>query len=438
MDVVQASIPLFFALIALELVVARIRGRRLYRLNDSIADLSLGTVSQLVGIFVALGTIAVYGWIQNNWSIQTLFDAPSWIERTPFPGRAGFPGVGLDGVALLAWSAVFLIDDLAYYWLHRLSHEVNVLWAGHVVHHSSEEYNLTVALRQSSLHGLFGWVFYMPLAFLGIPVVMWVVCHGLNLIYQFWIHTRGIGRLPAPLEAVLNTPSHHRVHHGVNPQYQDRNYAGVLIVWDRLFGTFEPEVEEPVYGITKPLASWNPVWANLHVFVDIVRNLRDTPGWRDRLRLMFGRPGWKPAALGPGDEPRPVSPETYRKFDPPTPAPLVRYAAAHFVVALAAGIPLLNAAGSLPAGQLAAGAFYLILTLSIVGAIFEVRAWAAVAEVARLGVLALVAGVLLVAGRGDPAWLAAALGGAIASIGWILRLRPAFVGSRESATARPA
>jgi sterol desaturase/sphingolipid hydroxylase (fatty acid hydroxylase superfamily) len=148
-DVVQASIPLFFALIGLELLVARVRRKRLYRLNDSVSDLSLGILSQLTGIFVAIGTIAVFGWVSAHWSVQQFTGVPDWISRTPFPGSASPIGFGLDVAALASWSAVFLVDDLAYYWLHRLSHEVNVLWAGHVVHHSSEEYNLTVALRTS-------------------------------------------------------------------------------------------------------------------------------------------------------------------------------------------------------------------------------------------------------------------------------------------------
>ncbi|MEO8453265.1 MAG: sterol desaturase family protein, partial [Gemmatimonadota bacterium] len=328
--------------------------------------------------------------------------------------------------ALASWVAVFLLDDLIYYWVHRKSHEVNILWAGHVVHHSSEEYNLSVALRQSSLHGLLTWIFYLPLALLGVPVVMWAICHALNLIYQFWIHTRGVRRLPRMLEAVLNTPSHHRVHHGVNPQYQDRNYAGVFIVWDRLFGTFEPEVEEPVYGITKPLASWNPVWANVHVFAEIGRDARAAAGWRDRLQIVFGHPGWKPASLGPSSVPQPVSAATFLKFEPPVPASLRTYGFIQFVIALVAALALLARASTLPTGQVFAAVFYLTLTLGNIGAILEGRSWAAVSEVARLTVLAVACGVLIALGRGPVEWLAAALALAIGSICAVLWLRPRF------------
>lgn len=171
----------------------------------------------------------------------------------------GFPGFATDIAALASWAVVFVLVDLAYYWSHRFAHEVNILWAGHVVHHSSEEYNLPVALRQSSLHGLMSWIFYMPLAAIGVPWRMFVTCNAINLVYQFWIHTRAVGQMGSLTEAVMNTPSHHRVHHGVNPKYQDKSYAGVFIVFDRWFWSFQAEEEEPVYGITKPLQSWNPL-----------------------------------------------------------------------------------------------------------------------------------------------------------------------------------
>ncbi len=428
MDVIQASIPLFFALIGLELLVARRTGRHLYRLNDSISDLSLGTVSQLVGIFVAIGTMVVYGAVEQAASIPRWLGLPGWSDRTPFPAAENLLGFGLDVWALGAWVTVFVLDDLAYYWLHRMSHEVNILWAGHVVHHSSEEYNLTVALRQSSLHGLMGWVFYMPLALLGIPVTMWVVCHGLNLIYQFWIHTRAIDQLPGPVEAMMNTPSHHRVHHGVNPQYQDRNYAGVFIIWDRLFGSFEPEVEPPVYGITKPLGSWNPVWANLHIFVEIARKAWRATAWKDKRRIIFGRPGWSPAKLGESERPTPVSPATYHKFDPPVARSFQAYAAAQFGVAMIGAVALLAAAKSLPVGQTLAGAFYLILALSNVAAVLESRPWAPISETVRLVVLAAAATFLLAQGRGPTLLMLGCVVFALASTAWIVGL-----GTRHSA-----
>ena len=152
---------------------------------------------------------------------------------------------------------LFLGVDCAYYWFHRIAHEYNAPWAGHVVHHSSEDYNLAVALRQGTFQGLFSWVFYLPLALLGFPPAWFAAMTSFDLLYQFWIHTRAIGKL-GPLEWVLNTPSHHRVHHARNPKYLDKNYAGTLIIWDRMFGTFQAEEEEPVYGLTKPLEQLEP------------------------------------------------------------------------------------------------------------------------------------------------------------------------------------
>lgn len=424
MDVVAASIPLFFLLIGLEVAVARLRRRPLYRLSDSISDLSCGILSQLAGIGIALATIAAFAWVGRHFAIQHFTSLPEWISRNPFPAREAFPGIGVDALALASWTAVFLLDDFAYYWMHRLSHVINILWAGHVVHHSSEEFNLTVALRQSSLHGFMSWVFYMPIALLGVPVTMWLICHALNLVYQFWIHTREVDRL-GPLEWVLNTPSHHRVHHGVNPEYQDKNFAGVLIIWDRLFGTFEPERAPVVYGITKPLASWNPLWANVHVFADIARNVRAARGW-NRLRAVFGHPGWRPPEVGPPTVPGPVSPETFVKFEPPVPGPLRLYALVQFVVVLVGSVAFLEAAGSLPAGHVMAGIFYIALSLVNIGGVLEARSWASVSEVARLTVLGGVAAMLWWQGTG-PGWIpAAAVAFAIASITWVVILRPRF------------
>jgi sterol desaturase/sphingolipid hydroxylase (fatty acid hydroxylase superfamily) len=406
MDLIAASIPFFFGLIGLELLVARARKRPLYRLSDSISDLSCGILSQLAGIFLVLLTVAAYGWVAQHFAIQRFLPVPGW---SPSP---------------LAWAVVFLLDDFAYYWMHRASHGIAVLWAGHVVHHSSEEFNLTVALRQSSLHGLFTWVFYLPIAFLGVPVAMWLVCHAINLVYQFWIHTRAINRL-GPLEWVLNTPSHHRVHHGVNPEYQDKNFAGTFIVWDRLFGTFEPERAEPVYGITKPLESWNPLRANLHVFQDIARHVRAAGSWGERWRALVAHPRWRPAALGPTLPPQAVSPREYHKYEPPVSSELRRYALIQFLVVLIASLALIRSASDLATIEVLGGLFYITLSLANVGGVLEGRSWAGVSEAVRLTVLGGAALALLATGQ-EPFWLlvGAAIFAAM-SFGWmVLRLRP--------------
>ena len=430
MSVIQASIPLFFLLIGVELVVARARGSGAYRLNDSVADLSLGVLSQIADIGIKLATLGIYAWVAAHWSTQRL-GTPGWIDRSPFTD-GGPLGFGIDGAALLSWIAVFVLVDFLYYWTHRLSHRVNILWAGHVVHHSSEEYNLTVALRQSALHGLFTWVFYLPLALVGVPPRMFVTAYALNLIYQFWIHTREIGKLPAPVELVMNTPSHHRVHHGVNPKYQDRNYAGVFIVWDRLFGSFQPEEEEPVYGITKPLASWSPLWANVHVFADIARGVRSSARWSDRFRIVFGHPGWRPAELGGPIVPPEVSASTRPKFDPPVAPAVRRYAFVQFVVVLLATVKVLELATTLPTHQTAALAFYVVLSITNIGGLLEGRGGAHAMELARQVTLAITAVALAALDFIPDGWATLAFLFFSASAAWVVKIR----GSSEAASQR--
>ena len=431
MSIIQASIPLFFLLLGIELVYARMSGNRLLRLNDSISDLSLGTLSQLSGLFFKLLTIGVYIWVADHFAIQRfLFVVPSWPDGLPFIGSRSLPRFEVRIPELLSWSVVFVLVDFAYYWSHRMSHEVHVLWAGHVVHHSSEEYNLAVALRQSSLHGLMTWVFYIPLALIGVPWQMFVTCNAINLVYQFWIHTRAVGRLGWATEAVMNTPSHHRVHHGVNPKYQDRNYAGVFITWDKLFGTFVREEEEPVYGITHPLGSWNPLWANVHVFVEIWQLVRRARGWRNKLKVVFGPPSWRPegvgrAGAGAGPEggswiaaPE-VTVDNFRKFDPVVPRAIAVYAFAQFLIVLVASVKTLALAGALPLTQMGALVFYLALALTCIGGLLEGERWAFVLEQARLLSLAAAAGTLFITGPLPRVWVGLAMVWFVGSAGWL-------------------
>ena len=273
--------------------------------------------------------------------------------------------------------------DFFYYWFHRWSHEVNAGWAAHIVHHQSEEMNLAVALRQSVFQGALSWVFYLPLALVGFPPAVFLTVSALNTLYQFWIHTRAIGKL-GPLEWVLNTPSHHRVHHGRNPKYIDRNHAGSLIVWDRMFGTFQEEEEEPVYGITRPLESWNPVWANFHYWAELWRTARRATRLEDRLRIFWKPPGWKPAELG-GYEPAPeVDTATYRKFDPPAPGTLKVYVLVQFVlVNLLASAFLFLQAGLTPALRWALAGL-IVSALASLGGLLEGKRWAFGMELVRL------------------------------------------------------
>lgn len=427
MGIILFSIPFFFVLIALELAWSARSGRRLLRLNDSIADLACGILSQLSGVFTKLFSIGIYIWVERHLAVQRwLAAARAWPEGAPFVPAAGFPGFAPRPAELASWIAVFVLVDFAYYWSHRLSHGINLLWAGHVVHHSSEEYNLAVALRQSALHGLMTWVFYVPLALIGVPWRMYVSAYALNLVYQFWIHTRAVGRLGRWTEAVMNTPSHHRVHHGRNPRYLDRNHAGVFIVWDRLFGTFQAEEEEPVYGITRPLRSWNPLWANVHVFVDIARDARRAGRWRDRWMYVFGPPGWRSADAGGPVPPPAVDRATAETWDPVVPPGLAAYGFAQFVVALAGSFLLLLNADGMPLMHVAAAGFYVAVSLAGVGGVFESARWAGPMETARLAVLGVAA---IVLGGTGAIPLPLAVGGAAfcaLSIAWFLPRRAAL------------
>ena len=375
---IALAIPFFFLLIGVELVIARFQRRHLYRLSDSVNDLSCGIIQQLVGVFAKVVILGLYIWIYDHYRFFTL-----------------------EATSIWTWIACFLLIDFAYYWFHRLSHEINFLWAAHVVHHQSEEYNLAVALRQSALQGFFSTPFYWPLALLGFDPITFATLSAFNTLYQFWIHTRTVGRLGF-LEQILMTPSHHRVHHGRNPQYIDRNHGATFIFWDKLFGTFEAEDEEVVYGITKPLASWNPIWANLHYWIELWDSARRTRGLRNKLAVFLKPPGWFPDDLG-GFQPAPEIGENPVKFDVPFPALLGWYAVSQFslIVALTTVFIFQARQLSLPLQLLATGA--VVWTLIDLGGLFEGHRWAFAAEALRLVLFPLAA--LPFTAAGAPFWL---------------------------------
>ncbi len=310
MEYIVLSIPLFFLLMAVELGWSAWTGRKVYRFNDFVANLGCGIGSQVVGAFTKSILFAGYLAAYDHLRLITIPTSP------------------------VTWVAAFLLVDMMYYWFHRLSHEVNFMWAAHIVHHQSEEYNLSVALRQSWWQGFFSWWFYLPMAVLGIHPLVIVTVAAFNTLYQFWIHTKAIGTL-GPLEAVFNTPSHHRVHHGSDPKYLDRNHAGTLIIWDRLFGTFQREEEEPTYGITTPLNGWDPVRANFHYWGDLFAMARATRRWLDKVLVFVKPPGWRPQDLGGPVVPHAWDHDHYRKFNTQVPMAMRTYVAIQFALLLA-------------------------------------------------------------------------------------------------------
>jgi alkylglycerol monooxygenase len=247
--------------ILLEAWVAHRRGVPAYDAADALTSLHLGMVSQVTELFVKLAALGIYTAAYENWRLTTLPISSVWV-----------------------WIGALLAYDFCYYWAHRMGHEVGVLWAAHVVHHSSEFYNLSTALRQSSSGWIFGWLFYLPMALAGVPPLVLAVVGLIDLLYQYWVHTEMVGRL-GWLDRVLVTPSNHRVHHGQNDYCIDKNYGGILILWDRLFGTFadERDDEKIIYGVRTPLRSLNPLWANLHYYVDLWRATRQVKGLRNKL-----------------------------------------------------------------------------------------------------------------------------------------------------------
>jgi sterol desaturase/sphingolipid hydroxylase (fatty acid hydroxylase superfamily) len=276
-DLTLYAIPAFVALMLLEAGLDRQRrreapaGRRTtrgYELRDTAASLVMGLGNRVIIVLAHAVTVGGYFWLYQHRSFTL-------------------------GSAWWVWVLLFFVEDFTYYWYHRASHEVRFLWAAHENHHSSERYNLSTALRQSWTTPFTEMLFYWPLPLLGFHPTMLLTQKAVSLLYQFWIHTELIDRLGAA-ERVFNTPSNHRVHHGSNLEYLDRNHGGILIVWDRLFGTFEPERARVRYGLTKRLESFNPLVIALHEWSALARDVRRADSWRARLGYVFAPPGWSP------------------------------------------------------------------------------------------------------------------------------------------------
>jgi sterol desaturase/sphingolipid hydroxylase (fatty acid hydroxylase superfamily) len=348
-NLISYAVPVFFAAIIVE-ALAGARRRKSYRLGCAVSDLDVGIASQVAEIFLKGLGLLVYAAVYRH----RLVTLP---EASPWPWIVGIVGI-----------------DFLYYWWHRTSHVVNLFWAVHAVHHQSEDMNFAVALRQPAFEALTIIPFHLPLALLGVEPWIYVACYAIDLIYQFWVHTE-LTRRQASLEWVLNTPSAHRVHHGINPKYLDKNFGGIFLVWDRLFGTYQPEEERPVYGVTHPLASYNPVWANFAPFVEIARRMQIAKG-ADKVHVWFAHPGR--LAM-----PVPAVREGWTKYDPSSSRSTSRYVFAHFVIlALSSGAFLSIAEGQRPSSMVIPGVLVLASTLAL-GAWTERRRWALPIDLAR-------------------------------------------------------
>ncbi|MEZ5730121.1 MAG: sterol desaturase family protein [Burkholderiaceae bacterium] len=374
--VIQYATPVFFLLIGVELAASLASGRRVYRLNDALSSIGLGVFSQVAGAFAR---VLVFGIYALTWEHLALLSWPRpWHET------------------LWALPLALLLYDFCYYWHHRWMHEIAIAWAAHVVHHSSEDYNLSTALRQTATGPLLGWIPYLPMALLGVPPSLYLSVALIDLLYQFWIHTEMVGRL-GWFDRVFASPSNHRVHHAVNDRYIDRNYGGILIVWDRLFGTFQEERDDDpaVYGTRAPLRSFDPVWANLEVYAQLARVSRQATRWRDRIAVWFRHPGWRPPELahaagraeGAGfrlDSPR---------YDPPSSGTRRAYALLQFVATLAMTVHFGQFHQGATLAASLAYALYLLLALTAIGAALQGRhRWLVLDGLRHLGTLVLASG----------------------------------------------
>ncbi|XP_071789310.1 alkylglycerol monooxygenase-like [Asterias amurensis] len=371
-DYLYEAVPFFLGAFLLELVISIWEGKLNERnfVPDSISSITAGNLLLLTAFLAHGVTVGIYAWVYENYRLATLPWDNSWT-----------------------WVLCFLLVDLGYYWLHRMSHEVNIIWAAHQTHHSSEEYNLSTALRQSIFQRFTSWMFYIPMA-MAVPPPIYLMHVQFNTLYQFWIHTRCIKTL-GPLEYVLNTPSHHRVHHGRNRYCIDKNYAGTLIIWDRMFGTFEAEKDPVVFGLVHPLDSFNPLYTQLCHYKYILETAWSMPGLRNKLWVFLKGPGWMPGLPRQGRiEDIPDIHYPMPKYRPKLQMWTHLYVLLHFTINFFVFDYYMSSLKIMSQPVAMCGMIYLIYTFTCIGAITDIRPAAPFMEVFRCA-LVLVAEVLI-------------------------------------------
>jgi sterol desaturase/sphingolipid hydroxylase (fatty acid hydroxylase superfamily) len=369
MNPILYAIPVFMAMIALEALWAHVKfsnrvadagglTRPVYQLADAIASLNIGILSRIAAAFPRLLTLGLYILVFQKYSLGP------WNMNNP-----------------LAWVVALVMYDFLYYWKHRANHEVRIMWAGHITHHNSEFFNLSTALRQSSTTFLFDWIFYLPMAILGIPPAMFVLVALIDLLYQFWVHTELIGKL-GWFDRIFVSPSNHRVHHGQDDYCLDKNYGGILIIWDRLFGTYEDERDEPiVYGVRTQLASVNPLWGNWHYYAIIWNDFLTAKGLAAKLDALIAPPvGWE------GDKAEPFHPQHFQRYELNLERRVIWYALAQLVLNVLAISIFTFYFPKWEIWQSMIAAIWIVASLVAVTGWMEKRRWAAWLEVARWSV----------------------------------------------------
>jgi alkylglycerol monooxygenase len=357
MDPMLVAMPVFLLLCAVEAwLLRRQSSKSAYRLADFLSGLGCGIFDQVINLGAVVLFVVGYHSLEREHALFQLSPTQPW-----------------------AWVAAVLAHDLAYYWFHRLSHRINLLWASHVVHHQSESYNFTVSLRQGAVATWVTLLFYIPLAWIGFPAEMFVVVHGAYLIYQFLVHTELCPRL-GPLEWVLATPHNHRVHHGRNGPYLDRNYGGFFIIWDRLLGTYVDESVEPEIGTRDGMRSWSPLWANFGHFAKLAREAGAMPDLLGKLQVWLGPPEGRMSRAELIATPMTEVP----RYEVAASPRVSLYVAAQLLALAGATLYLLYGRATLSPTFIGVGSGAILAALITLGALLDTRSWAWRAELARL------------------------------------------------------
>ncbi|HSV55252.1 MAG TPA: lysoplasmalogenase family protein [Burkholderiaceae bacterium] len=353
-QIIVLATPVFLLLIAAEFAWGWAKKRNTYRLNDAVNSISLGMLSEITKVFSRLFRVGIYTAVYASVSLVPLEAAREFW--TTWYG----------------WVLALLFYDLCYYWLHRAGHECAVFWAAHVVHHQSQDYNLSTALRQTSSGALLGWVFYLPMALAGVPPLVFGVVALVDLLYQFWVHTEHVPKL-GWFDRWFCSPSNHRVHHAVNDGYLDRNYGGVLIIWDRIFGSFQEEGEKCVYGTRSPLNSWDPLWSNAEVYWSLAKDSWHARNWLDKLRVWFKAPGWRPADVAARFPRAPFDVARLERYHPPVTRAAAWFGGIQFLMLLHGVALFLWHADAMPVSRSAVWLAALAAGLWAVGAVLQGR-----------------------------------------------------------------
>lgn len=359
------AVPLFISLMVIEFFVAKKRGKRYFNFTNSVTNINVGIAERLLDTLITGLFFFVYDYLQRNFGIFSI--QPS----------------------VVLWVALFICTDFTWYWYHRLAHEINIFWAAHVVHHQSEDFNYTVSARITVFQAIVRTGFWAILPIIGFPAEMIISVLLVHGLYPFFIHTRLIGKLGI-LEYILVTPSHHRVHHASNPHYLDKNYGDVLIIWDKLFGTFAKEEEEVVYGLTKPLKTHSFLWQHFHFLLEIYYAAKKEKGFRNKMRVVFGRPD----DIDPDLRDKLEQKFHIRNNEKPADRELNRYVVWQVVFSLVILFLFILFEHHLSWQFQVLATFFILLTLVNCGAILEQRGWIFYLEYAR-AIVALIAALLL-------------------------------------------